>query len=220
MNNINSFPETLQSFWHEFGSLNYMNPSEVMNLCELFSTRNISRVLELGFYKGKSSLVFSLLMDERGQVDTYDLPSALDLTPNIFDLKNIFDLQDKVKVCISDRSFTWELAKRIASGEKNEYDMIYIDGGHTLDTTATVFLLANTLLKQGGVLIFDDLNWTISKSPHYISQIEKGREIYKEYSSEEKKFPAIKFIAEEIVPSLGYKEISRVNEKWVVFEKQ
>ncbi len=53
--------------------------------------------------------------------------------------------------------------KFLEESPKRKFDFCYIDGGHTWDVTGFAFFLVDKLLEPGGVLIFDDINWTILK---------------------------------------------------------
>lgn len=43
--------------------------------------------------------------------------------------------------------------------EKVEVDFVFIDGYHTFDHTLVDFFLADKILKEGGIIAFDDTNW-------------------------------------------------------------
>lgn len=45
------------------------------------------------------------------------------------------------------------------------FDFCFIDGAHSWFTDGFAFFLVDRLLKPGGLLIFDDLNWTYASSP-------------------------------------------------------
>ncbi|UOF81559.1 methyltransferase domain [Bacteriophage sp.] len=44
-------------------------------------------------------------------------------------------------------------------GDKQQYDFIYIDGSHTAPDVMTDACMAFGLLKQGGIMLFDDYLW-------------------------------------------------------------
>lgn len=49
--------------------------------------------------------------------------------------------------------------------EYNSFDFIYIDGSHTAPDVLQDAVLCHPLLKQGGVLIFDDYGWSDPNNP-------------------------------------------------------
>ncbi len=52
----------------------------------------------------------------------------------------------------------------LEEGMDKEFDLAYLDGGHTWDVTGFAFFLVDRFLKDGGWLIFDDINWSYSTS--------------------------------------------------------
>jgi predicted O-methyltransferase YrrM len=55
--------------------------------------------------------------------------------------------------------------KFLQQGRQETFDFCYLDAGHSWDTTGFAFFLVARLLKPGGWIIFDDLNWSYARSP-------------------------------------------------------
>jgi predicted O-methyltransferase YrrM len=145
--------------------LPHMRLEQAIVIYEFIKKHNLRRVLELGFLHGVSSLYIAGAIDELdGSLTTIDRESALDLEPNIRDLANRAGLSGRIKVIADQWSYTYHLMTLLESGLYCSFDMIYVDGGHTWDTTGFATCLAVHLLKPNGWLILDDLDWTISKS--------------------------------------------------------
>lgn len=53
----------------------------------------------------------------------------------------------------------YRLAEEVASGGTEDYDFIYIDGSHTAPDVLTDACMAFSLLKAGGIMVFDDYMW-------------------------------------------------------------
>ncbi len=67
-------------------------------------------------------------------------------------------------------SYVWELAKKLreekeSGNEQGIYDLVYLDGAHTLIHDAPACCILKKLVKVGGVMILDDINWSFAKSP-------------------------------------------------------
>lgn len=66
-------------------------------------------------------------------------------------------------------SYCWNLAKlALASRERGEaafIDFAYLDGAHSFVHDAPAALVLKEIIKPGGLLLFDDLNWTYDTSP-------------------------------------------------------
>ena len=79
-------------------------------------------------------------------------------------------------------SYNWNLSNMIFEmRKKNEagiFDVVYLDGAHTLHHDGLAVCLLKELIKDGGFLILDDLFWSYNVSP-------KMREVGDQFFSEE-----------------------------------
>jgi predicted O-methyltransferase YrrM len=125
--------------------------------------------LEIGSYEGRSACRAAEFLQTRpgSQLHCVDLwysrPQEGRFDKNTRDLK----LLKKHKT----DSVSW-LAK--ALGEKQTFDLIYIDGDHEAKGVLSDAVLAWRLLKKGGILVFDDYpfvapinqpDWALTKKP-------------------------------------------------------
>lgn len=66
-------------------------------------------------------------------------------------------------------SYNWNLSNMIFEmRKKNEagiFDVVYLDGAHTLHHDGLAVCLLKELIKDGGFLILDDLFWSFNVSP-------------------------------------------------------
>lgn len=63
-------------------------------------------------------------------------------------------------------SYNWSLANLWKGLEYKElFDVVYLDGAHTFVHDGLACCILKSMLKKGGVLLFDDLYWTIWTSP-------------------------------------------------------
>ncbi len=120
----------------------------------------------MGFLHGKSSAYLAAILEDlgRGHLTTIDRKAAQEFEPNIFNTLERVGLSHRVTPIFAHRSHTWELCKMIQSGQGPRFDFCYFDGGHTWDVTGFGFVLVDLLLKPGGWILFDDLDWTIAHS--------------------------------------------------------
>lgn len=97
----------------------------------------------------------------------------------MFDFKTVTSkLKDKLSKATSARivefgnssrmhdSYNWSLANLWKGLEDKElFDVVYLDGAHTFVHDGLACCILKSMLKKGGVLLFDDLYWTIWTSP-------------------------------------------------------
>jgi len=129
---------------------------------DFITGHKLTNCLELGFYHGVSSAYIAAALHEMGtgKLTTIDTIKVHQLQPNIESIISELGLQKYVKYYFEPNSYTWRLMKFLRKKNFKNFDFCYIDGGHTWDTTGFAYFLVSRLLKPGGWLIFDDLNWT------------------------------------------------------------
>jgi predicted O-methyltransferase YrrM len=134
----------------------------------IFNRADAVRILEIGSWEGRSTL-FLLTYFTQGHLTAVDTWAGGDeyqynATPDLRDLEVRFD--GNLAPCVA------RLTKRKGSSrhvlpqlldEQQKFDVIYVDGSHFADDVLTDGIIAWRLLKQGGVLIFDDV-----LSPFYL----------------------------------------------------
>jgi predicted O-methyltransferase YrrM len=142
--------------------LPYMEFEQGQRLFDFILSHKLVNCLELGFYHGVSSAYIAGALHEMGdgQLVTIDTVRAKQLKPNIEELIRGLGLEDFVTYYFEPSSYTWRLMKFLQDPDFEKFDFCYIDGGHTWDTTGFAYFLVSRLLKPGGWILFDDLNWT------------------------------------------------------------
>lgn len=194
---MNKFDEVGEKYC----KLRWMNEERADYMRSFIEEHDIKDIIEIGFLYGKSSAYFAAILEDRGtgHLTTFDLKTAADRDPNIFSILDSLQLGHRVTARMAERSYTWELAKLIQMEPRPIFDFCYYDGGHTWDTTGFGFLLVDMLLKPGGWIAFDDLNWTIDddKSPEWQAK-------FTHYSTDEKQSAGVRMVYESIAPHLGY----------------
>ncbi len=146
--------------------LPYMTLKKGQKIYDFILKYKLSHCLELGFYHGVSSVYIGGALEELegGSLITIDRCSALSLVPNIYSLLIESGLSKFVTPIFEPTSYTWRLMKLLEERRHESFDFCYIDAGHSWDVTGFAFFLVSKLLRPGGWIIFDDLDWTYSTS--------------------------------------------------------
>ena len=189
----------------EFHSLKYMRHDQATVLRDLIHKHDLRAILELGFFSGKSSAYLAAVLADRGygHLTTIDLHHALKREPNIHTVLESLGLQECVTAITTQRSYTWELARMLQQDPRPEFDLCYLDGGHTWDITGWGFVLVDQLLKPGGWIVFDDLDWSITDSLKKRGQ-DVSESPWRRYSKDERDAHGVRMVWELIVPRFGY----------------
>jgi predicted O-methyltransferase YrrM len=145
----------------KYDDLRMMRSADGKRFSELLEEHDCKKCLELGFNQGKSSAYIAATLKAlgRGHLTTIDMHYAEAREPNIGKVMSDLDLEDWITYHYENQSYTWRLMKFIE--EERTFDFCYIDGGHVWDVTGYGFCLVDRLIPVGGLVIFDDLDWTI-----------------------------------------------------------
>jgi predicted O-methyltransferase YrrM len=145
----------------------HMSFAEAQEMTSFILGNDLQRILELGFCHGVSTCYFAAALDKLGggHITTIDLESARNESPNIELLLNDLNLKKYVTVFYEPTSYVWRLMIMLEKDPLPQFDLCYIDGAHNWFTDGFAFLLVDNLLRPGGWIVFDDLDWTYGTSP-------------------------------------------------------
>lgn len=122
-------------------------------------------------------------------------------------------------------TYNYNLLKMLRQGL--QFDLIYLDGHHTLQIDLPAAILATTLLKPDGLFALDDIWWSLSKVARLMHDNFNLWMYYKDayeldrYEPEEIADQGMRAIVYEIlIPHFGYRMVEALsNPGWVVLER-
>jgi predicted O-methyltransferase YrrM len=209
------------SVTEKLGRVRYMNERAARVVRSLIEEIDADNILELGSFQGKSACYMAAILEDRGSeqghVTTIDVERARHYRPSIIDNVAALGLSHRVTPILAHRSFTWELARLLKKCAEPQFDFCYLDGGHTWDVTGFAFVIVDMLLKPGGIIVLDDLDWTIrgytQKHP------DSAKSLTRKYDADEMDEPGVRLVWNSIVQHMGYdrEEISGLH--WGVARK-
>ncbi len=203
----------------KFGDIQYMRADQAEVLRSLIQQEDAKEILEVGFFKGKSSAYIAAILEDRGagRLVTIDMANAAQRKPNIHQLLEKSGLTHRVEARFAFRSYTWELQKLISTEPRPQFDLCYFDGGHHWDGTGFGVVLVDMLLKPGGLLLLDDMDWSVRKSQHY----SRNPDLAAKYSEDEAAAPTVRRTWDLILPHLGYEHVREIPELgWAIARKR
>lgn len=123
--------------------------NKTKNISNLVLNKNIKHVMEIGFNSGFSTLLM-LLSNPNIRVSCFDLGEHKYTIPCYNKLKETFG--DRIELTIGDSTKTLK--------KTNEcYELIHIDGGHSVEVANSDIINSYRLSKQGTILIMDDYDF-------------------------------------------------------------
>lgn len=156
-----------QEIAHCLDGIPSMEPAQGVEITRFIRENQLSRCLELGFAHGVGTayLAHAVAGMENGRVVTIDREEARSRNPDIHTaLRRVGVPSDRVEIYFEPTSYTWRLMRFLEAGRQDDFDFIYIDGAHTWAVDGLAFYLCAQLLRPGGWILFDDLDWTLATS--------------------------------------------------------
>lgn len=153
----------LKVLQERLANIPYMQPWQGAIIYNTIIGRGYRSCLELGVFHGVGTCYIAGALHElgRGKVMGMDLKWATRLEPRADKLIESLGLSDYAEVIFGESSYTWYLMDRLEHGDLR-FDFCYLDDAHTWDLTGFGFLLVERLLDSGGMIIFDDVDWTFA----------------------------------------------------------
>ena len=164
-------------------------------------------VAEIGVGIGATTLEILKVMNGSGSLHLFDFDDkVLELAADI--REGGFDAGIEVLTYGNGtqtfNSYAWTLANLILSlrnsGQSTElFDCVYLDGAHAFQHDAPACVILNNMIKPGGFLVFDDVNWTFNKSPT-VNPL-RNPSILERYSAEQLDTPHVDLIIKVFMDS-------------------
>lgn len=144
----------------------FTNPVRGRVLYDLIVENQFRHCLELGFAHGVSSMYIAgalSTLNPTGKLICIDNETARKREPPISDLLERTGLGPFVEPVFHELGYNWYLLEHLDQQRAN-FDFCFIDGAHTWDIDGLAFFLVAAVLDPGGLIVFDDLDWSYGTS--------------------------------------------------------
>jgi predicted O-methyltransferase YrrM len=112
-------------------------------------------------------------------------------------------------------SYSWRLAllalEEMEKGGRGIYDLVYLDGAHNFHHDAPACLAIKELIRPGGYLVLDDVEWCFASSPSLNPT--RNPKILEQYTQEQIATPHIKIVDRLIMKTDPRFQEVRLSEK-------
>jgi predicted O-methyltransferase YrrM len=119
-----------------------------------------SWVLELGTAHGVGAAYMAAALEPGARLITVDFQGA-DFRPGPAEVLARAGVSDRVEIVHQFSSYNWWLKEEIERGEPR-FDFVYLDGSKNWTIDGLAVFLIEKVLRPGGWLLMDDLNWSYS----------------------------------------------------------
>jgi predicted O-methyltransferase YrrM len=197
--------------------LPHMSLPQADYLSAFIDEHDIQDILELGFAHGVSSCYMAAAIQRRGKgrLTTIDRNGAKGRKPSINELLERTGLSKHVSVYFEPTSYNWRLMKFLEQDTRPQFDLCYLDGAHDWFVDGFAFCLTHLLLRPGGWIIFDDIEWTYASSPTL-----RDTELVRKMPEDEKSTPHVRKVYELLVRSNPDYHNFRVENGWAFAQKK
>jgi predicted O-methyltransferase YrrM len=149
------------------GNTPHTPPEKGRELYDFILKHKLKRCLELGFAHGVATAWMSAALQKQGggKVIAVDVQDALKRNPSAAQMLSRSGLSAFAELNYDESSYTWHLKRHLEEYRAQPFDFVFIDGAHNWDTDGFAFFLVASMLRPGGWILFDDLNWSYETSP-------------------------------------------------------
>jgi len=155
----------LEDLQNRLSGIPHTGPDKGAVLYRTVLERSYANCLELGFAHGVGTCYIAGVLDQlgRGSVVALDLQAAKRRQPRADELLTSLGLKRWAELVFSPSSYTWYLMERLEQRDRS-FDFCFLDGSHDWEVDGLAVLLVERLLTSGGMIVFDDLEWTYGAS--------------------------------------------------------
>lgn len=184
--------ERLRSFevpegWN--GDLFLLPPECMRSMYDLIIQYKLTSCLELGTGFGATACIITSALERIGQGKLITVDRVLHNPVNVNVLLDHASInRDHIEVVVDELGYNWYLADVLSQQIKSNsgldteiFDLCFIDGAHEWETDALAYFLSLKLLKPGGWMVLDDLDFrlrTLDQRPEYKDKSQRELDTY------------------------------------------
>jgi predicted O-methyltransferase YrrM len=196
-----------------------MSPEQGRVVYDHIRRERPGEVLELGTAHGVGAAYMAAALEDNGhgRLTTVDFAGAA-YDPSPEQLLARAGLAGRVDVVREFSSYTWWLKEQIAARSdahgncEPRFDFVYLDGAKNWTVDGLAVLLVEKLLRPGGWLLMDDLDWTYAHTPP--TRPATDGIVHRELSEAERTQPHLRAVLELIVAQHPSFTDVRVQDEW------
>jgi len=157
---------TVEEVDRSVGGTPYMTLDQARILQRFWDSAPVGDALELGFAYGKGSAYLGAIASQLGRrVTCIDNPTARERVPRAEETVSLARVADYVDLVIAENGYLWWMKQQLeAKDDCKRFSLVYLDGAHDWFVDGFAALLLDRFIVTGGVLVLDDLNWTMASS--------------------------------------------------------
>lgn len=161
-------------------------------------------VLEICQNAGQLSLLLAGFLAEQGDGTLTTFQGSTAQTDAEFhDHLAALDLSPFVNVLPAGRSYSWALQRLLSKSPRPVFDACILNGHKTWEASGFGLVLADLLLRPGGLLVLPDIHWSMAKSPYF----RQRPHLTEKHDTDELQAQPVALAMDILLPRLGYQVI-------------
>ena len=146
---------------NSLAGVRWMSLQQGARITEIIQAHRLKRCLEIGTVHGVGACFMAAAVGEEGSVTTVDIQRR---PPDAHECANRCGIPiERIEMIVDPLGSSWVLNEMHNAGR--EFDFVYIDGRHVMENIICDFFQSMLILRPGGWLAFDDLDWHHNASP-------------------------------------------------------
>ena len=109
-------------------------------------------------------------------------------------------LEERISPIQPGRSYTWAMQRLLGSGNQHSFDICVLNGNKSWEASGFQAVLADIMLRPGGLMVLSGITWSMDKSPYFQSR----KQVTQKYSADELSARPVQLVMDMILPHLGY----------------
>lgn len=132
---------------------------------ELVDLSGAKRVAEIGIYRGHTSReIAKILAGRGGELHLFDFHDRVHQVSEELQESGCRIVTHGNTRLLMD-NYNWSLMRLLQLQPSLRFDYVFLDGAHYWGIDALSFFLADRMLEVGGIMDFDDYDWSLANSP-------------------------------------------------------
>lgn len=123
------------------------------------------RYAEIGVGIGATALEVCRLLGNKGEVHLFDFHGKLSELHKDLVAAGFTNVTPHPNKRLHWDSYVWSLVRCLEEHGEECFDYVYLDGAHTIFHDLPAYFISKKLLRPGGILDFDDYDWSWGGSP-------------------------------------------------------
>lgn len=174
-------------------------------------------ILEICQDMGQPSLLLAAILKEQGRGSLTTFLAEQSASSEALDsVIAQLGYREHLTALPAGRSVAWALQRLISAGDRPKFDVCLIDGNKTWESVGFNLVLADMLLRRGGLLVLMNTAWTMAGSPYF----RERPHLTEKFDKDQLETAPVQRAVDLLLPHLGYEVVATPETKIIAFARK